>query len=248
MRLAATSAISAENDMAEINIPPKEREALKAIDTEVLRKLVGQSMDEKHSSSLRVLRLESCGLYVASSVSAFERALKEYGAAKAARKVADMEYRARRAGGDLVAAVQQMKHRVETEEKEGQFFYVEDQIMPPYRFSEHLAVRVSYRWRAAIGDQWEHGSITFTYSVDSRPDYSKAPPKRKPSASQLEQERQDALYGEWEQLTQSALQSVRDFFREGGNASAIPEKFRAVTDSYSRRLNNLSTQFWRVWS
>jgi hypothetical protein len=233
-----------ENDVGEINIPREERDALEAIDTDMLDKLIEQSLDERHSSPLRALRLESCGSHVASQLRAFEKALAEYGAAKATKKLAEKEFRARRAGSDLAHAVQQMKHRMETEEREGQLFYVDDQIMPPYRFSEHLTVRVSYRWRPTIEDKWESGSITFTHDVDLRPDYTMHLPIRKPSASKQEQDRQDKLYREWVHLMQLGLHSVREFFREGGNAVAIPETFQAKADSYSRGLNNFSARFW----
>jgi hypothetical protein len=38
---------------------------------------------------------------------------------------------------------------------------------------------------------------------------------------------------------------VRDYFRDGGDGAKIPETFQVTVDSYSRDLNNYSTQFWR---
>lgn len=237
-----------ENEMGEINISRDEQYSLKAIDADELDKLIEKCLDEKRPGFLRILRLENCGPYVASNLRAFERALGEYGIAKAAKKRAETENRARRAGSDLVEAVRQMKHRVETEEKEVLRFYVDDQIMPPYRFSEHLTVRVSYRWRPAIEDEWISARITFTHDVDSRPDYSKPLLKRKPSAGKQDQDRQDELYREWEHLMRLGVQSVREYFREGGNGAAIPQTFQAKTDSYTCGLNNFSAQFWLVRS
>jgi len=234
--------------VGEINIPREERETLKAVDIDVLGELIDRSLDERSTSSLHIFRLGSCGPFTASRLRAFEQALAEYGAAKAARKLADTESCARRAGSNLVHAVQQMRHRVETEEKEDQLFYVEDQIMPPHRFSEHLVVRASYRWRPTIEGEWKYGSIAFIYDVDSSPDYTMPQPKRKPSASKQEQDRQEKLHGEWEQLMRLGLNSVREFFREGGDAATIPETFKAIADSYSRGLNNSSTQFWPMRS
>lgn len=234
--------------MGEINIPREERETLKAIDTDVLNKLIDRSLDEGSTNSLRALKLGSCGPYTASRLRAFEKALAEYGAAKAPKKLAETESRARRAGSNLVHAVQQMKHRVETEEKEDQLFYVDDQIMPPHHFSEHLTVCVSYRWRQTVEGEWKHGSITFTHDVDLSPDYTQPQPRRKPSASKLAQDRQAKLYEVWEYLMQSGLYSVREFFRERGDAAAIPETFQAKADSYSRGLNNASTRFWSTRS
>lgn len=229
--------------MGEINISRGEQDALRAIDTDVLDRLIEQCLSEERPYALRVLRLEGCGLYVASRLREYEKALEEHCKAKSPKKRAETEYRVRRSGSDLVHAVQQMKHRVETEEKEGQLFYVEDQIMQPYRLSERITVRVSYRWRRAIEEEWVYGSITFSHDVDSRPDYTMPPPKRKPSAVKQEQDRQDRLYREWEHLTRLGLHSVREYFRGGGNGAAIPQTFQAKIDPYSRGLNNFSAQF-----
>lgn len=230
--------------MGEINIPREERVALKAIDDGVLGKRIQQCLDEKRANALRGLGLENCGPYVASNLRKYEMALAEYGAAKAAKKLSETEYRARRAGDGLARAFQQMKRRVETEETEDQFFYVEDHIIPPYQFSEHLTVLVSYRWRPRIEDEWVFGSITFTHDVDTRPDYAATPPKRKLSAAQQVRDHQDALYREWEHLMHLALYSVKEYFRDGGNAAAIPKTFQAKVDAYSRGLNNFSARFW----
>lgn len=85
--------------------------------------------------------------------------------------------------------------------------------MPPHRFSERLTLRVSYRWRRAIEDDWTYGNITLSHDVDSRPDYTMPIPNRKPGAAKQEQDRQDKLYYEWEHLMRLALHSVREYFR-----------------------------------
>ena len=230
--------------MGEINIPREERDALKAIDVDILDKRIEQCLDEKRFSALRGLGLESCGPYVASNLRKYETALAEYSTAKAAKKLGETKSRARRAGDDLARAVQQMKYRVGTEETEDQLFHVEDRIIPPYQFSEHLTVCVSYRWRPTTANEWVFGSITFTHDVDTQPDHTVPPSKRKPSAAQQARNRQDVLYREWEHLMRLALHSVKEYFRDGGNAAAIPKTFKAKADAYSRGLNNFSTRFW----
>jgi hypothetical protein len=234
--------------MGEINIPRAEQDALKAIDAEALDKLIEQCLREERPYDLRILRLDNCGLYVASRLRDFETALTAHSQAKAAKKRAETEHRARRAGNDLAYAVHEMKDRVETEEKEGQVFYVDDLIIPPSRFSERLTVRVSYNWRRAVEEKWVYGSITFVHDVDSRPDYTMPQPKRKPSAAQHERDRQDKLYDEWNHLMKLSLHSVREYFRGGGDGEATPQTFQAKTDSYTRGLNNFSAKFWLVQS
>lgn len=234
--------------MGEINVPREEQDALIAIDADMLDDLIEKCMDEKRIGPLRILRIESCGQYAASKLRAFESALAEYGMARAAKKHAETECRARRAGRDLAHAVQQMKHRVETEKQEGLFFYVDDQIMPPQNFSNRLTVRVSYRWRLTIEGQWVSNSITFSHEAVLEPDYTMPLRKRKPSAGKQEQHRQDELYQEWERLVRMGLHSVREYFRAGGNGATIPQTFEAKADPYTRRLNNFSGQFWLMQS
>lgn len=231
--------------MGEINIPRDQQNALKAIDTNDLDRLVDQAIREERSGDLHGLPLTSCGPYISTKLRYFEQALAKHRVAKASRKRAETENALRRAGSDLSFAVGAMKRRMETEQKEGELFYVDDQIMPPHRFGERLSVRVGYRWRRVVDDEWTFGSITFVHNVDLRPDHTIQVPKRKPSAAKQEQDRQTKLYQTWEHLMRGALYSVRDYFKEGGDGDKIPETFQATVDSYSRGLNNYSTQFWR---
>ncbi|MGD9894609.1 MAG: hypothetical protein AB7U18_25250, partial [Dehalococcoidia bacterium] len=191
------------------------------------------------------LPLGNCGAYIATKLHSFDRALAKHREAKAARKRAETGDALRRAGRDLSFAVGAMKQRMETEQKDAHLFIVDDQIMPPHRFSKHLSVRVSYRWRRTVDDDWTFGSITFVHDVDRRPDHTTPAPKRKPSAAKREQDLQNTLYQTWEHLMRGALYSVRDYFRDGGDGAKIPDTFQATVDSHSRGLNNYSTQFWR---
>jgi hypothetical protein len=235
-----------EQGMGEINIPRDQQNALQAIDTNELDRLVDLAIREERSGDLHRLPLTSCGPYISTKLHYFEQALAKHLLAKAPRKRAETESTLRRAGSDLSFAVGAMKRRMEIEQKEAQLFIVDDQIMPPHRFSKHLSVRVSYRWRRTVDDEWTFGSVTFVYDVDLRPDYMAPAPKRKPSAAKREEDLQNRLYQTWEHLTRGALYSVRDYFREGGDGDKIPDTFQATVDSHSRGLNNYSTQFWRL--
>ncbi len=231
--------------MVEINIPHDQQVAIAAINASDLDRLIEQAIQEERSGDLHRLALANCGSYIATKLHSFDRALAKHREAKAQRKRAETGDALRRAAHDLSFAVGAMKQRLETEQKEGQRFSVEDQIMPPHRFSKHLSVRVSYRWRRTVNDEWRFGSITFVHDVDLRPDYTAPAPKRKPSAAKQEQDLQTRLHQTWEHLVRGALYSVRDYFREGGDGDKIPDTFQATVDSHSRGLNNYSTQFWR---
>lgn len=231
--------------MGEINISRDEQDALTAIDTRELDRLIEKAIGDEQSGELHRLSLTRCGSYVSAKLHHFDQTLARHRLAKSARKREETGDALRRAGRDLSFAVDAMKRRMETEQAEGRLFQIDDQIIPPYRFSKHMSVRVSYRWRRTIEDEWQRGSITFVHDDDPRPDYTMPAPKRKPSAAKQEQDLQNRLYQTWEHLMRGALYSVRDYFRDGGEGATIPETFQATVDSYSRDLNNHSTQFWR---
>lgn len=231
--------------MGEINIPRDQQNALAAINTNELDRLIEQAVREEQLVDLHRVPLASCGTYIAERLHSFERALTEHRQAKAPRKRAETGNALRRAGSDLFFAVETMKRRMETEQKESQLFQIDDHIVPPHRFDRRLSVRVSYRWRRNIDDEWTFGSITFVHDVDLRPDYTIPVPKRKPSAAKQEEDRQTKLYQTWQHLMRGALYSVRDYFRDGGDGDKIPETFQATVDPHTRHLNNYSTQFWR---
>ncbi|MFC5373787.1 hypothetical protein ACFPIF_14555 [Brevundimonas faecalis] len=118
-------------------------------------------------------------------------------------------------------------------------------VSTPYRFTSRLDVRLSYRWRDSPDHSWTFGSITFQHEVDTRPDYTLPVPKRKPSRAKQEDELQEKLYRVWDHLRSSAMHSLREYLKSGRDRAAIPETFPVTTDSYTRGLNNYSTQFWR---
>ena len=229
--------------MDEIYIPHDQRAALTAIDDSDLNGLIEQAIQEERSGNLHSIRLASCGSYVASRLQHFDRALAKHREAKAPRKRAETENTLRRAGYDLIFAIQAMKQRMEIEQKEEQLFHVDGEIRP-YHFSQRLTARVSYRWRKTVDDEWTRGHIAFIHDVDLTPDYSRPPPKRKPSAAKQQEEVQRQLSEAWEHLMMGALYSVRDYFREGRDGGNIPETYKAMVDPHSRGLNNHSTRFW----
>lgn len=230
--------------MGAINIPRDQQAALAVIDATELDRLIDQAIRDERSGDLRRLPLANSDSYIARQLHYFEQALTRHREAKAPRKRTETESALRRAGRDLSFTVGAMKRRIETEQKEAELFFIDDDIIPPYHFSKHLSVRVSYRWRRTIDDEWKSSSIMFVHDVDFRPDYLTPVPKRKPSVAKQEQDRQNRLYLVWEHLMSGALYSVRDFFREGGDGDNIPDTFQATVDSHTRELNNYSTRFW----
>lgn len=231
--------------VVQINMTRDEKEAVNGIDRSQLQRLIDKCIYEEGTGGIHSLGLCRCGLYVASALRNFERVLTDYSKAKSFQKREDTRTRVLRAGSDLVHAVQIMKDRAEAEQRDGQFFYVEDQILPPVSLRDQLTVRVSYKWRRSVDESWTHSSITFSYTAISRPDYSQPAPTRKPSAAKMHQERETRLYGEWEHLRNLALCSVRDFFKSGGDGGSIPTAYSVQSDARSGRLNNYSADFWR---
>ena len=196
---------------------------------------------------LSSLPLYDCGEFVSSRLRYFEKALTEYRNSKSSKKRESTLFHARRAGSDIIFAFGQMKDRLETEEKEGELFYVNDPSFPPSFLTNGMRARVSFRWRGAETDQWTHGAIEFAHEVTPRLDLyalTQPKPKRKPSKMQLEEQRQDELRVEWEHLELLAHTSVRDYFKAGHDGAAIPKVFTAKV-GHDGRLNNFSADFWR---
>ncbi|MBY3123481.1 hypothetical protein [Rhizobium laguerreae] len=231
--------------MSGLNLLDIEKKALKAIDESELRKLIDQAVDDEQFGGLSRLPLSTCGTYVATQLAYFRKALEALREAKSAKNIENKRSYAVRAGSDLWFAVSSMKRRMETEEKEGELFHVDDHVDWPFRFSKMLEVRVSFRWRNTVDDEWTFGRIIFRHEMQPRPVYALARPKRKPSAWKQEEEQQNELSLAWESFIHAALYNVRDFFREVGDGSKIPETFQAVVDPHTRELNNFSLRFWR---
>lgn len=232
--------------MEEIYLSPTEQAAITAVDAEELDRLMDLAIRDERLDGLHRLALRNCGTYIASKFDSFGRTLLRHREAKSAKKRVETEYDVQRASQELSFAVRQMKDRARAEHEEKKLFSVDERSFPSFRLSSHLDVVVSYRWRRDVSDEWAFGSISFTYDVNLRPDYSSTPPKRKPSARKREEDVQARLYREWEHLRMLALCSVRDYFRSGGDGKEISKSFKVVVDSYTGGLNNFSAKFWEV--
>ncbi|MDP9123081.1 MAG: hypothetical protein M3N82_00505 [Pseudomonadota bacterium] len=229
--------------MGDLNVPHIEADALKAIDTRTLSDLVAQCIREEQISALRAIRLEDCGPYVASTLRSFEQALAAHLKAKAPKKRTETGYTIRKTGSDLEHAVSQMKDRIAAEEQEGLLFFVEDNVKPPFSFSEQLRVRVNYRWRENVDGEWNYGSSTFSHSYIPRPGYLERAPAKKASAAKRANDLQEVLYQQWEYLTSLSLQAIREHFRKGGTSATVPAAVQASTDPQTGSLNNFSVRF-----
>lgn len=231
--------------MGDLNLPRDEREALNSIDVAELDRLIQEAVLEVRSGELHATRLASCGIYVSRHLSRFDSAVEACRKAKASKKVSETRNDVRSAGSDLLRAVREMKDRVEREAKDGQLFHVDDQIMPPRHFGKRMEVRVSFRWKRSVEDDWTLGVIAFRHEVVDRPSYLMPTATRKPSAARLAEEEQDRLYRIWEQLKGGALQSVHEHLSTRGGGEDIPESYQATVDGHLGGLNNYSTQFSR---
>ncbi|MFZ6765027.1 hypothetical protein [Pseudoroseomonas sp. WGS1072] len=229
--------------MGEINIPRNHQVALKAVNNRELDRFIDQSIREEKSCIPHHV-LADCGPFVSACLRSFYEAIAEFNRSKSPRKRDEARGRALQAGSELYFAVGTMKQRVEDQEKEGQLFFVDDDIGRPSYFAKHLRVMVSYQWRSTVDEEWKRGCITFVHDVEARPDYTAPVPKRKPSAAKQEPELQYQLSLSWEQLTRLSLYAVREYLKSGRDRNKIPKVFQAKTDPHTRGLNNFSTQFW----
>lgn len=231
--------------MTFINLPNDQKRAISAVEDNALQDAIRKCLEEECVAPIRELRLFQCGPYVSSKLQDFEKQIIAYGNAKSYAKREEVRVGAVRAGSNLVYAVEQMKSRVETENEEGQLFWVDDQIMPPFHFGSRLTVRILFRWRQSSTEEWRHGHINYVYDYTPPFDYSQMQLKRKPSKAKSARDLQDRLYEEWARLKMQALQSVREFLRNGGDGAAIPQDATAKPSQYGGGLNNYSCNFWQ---
>jgi len=231
--------------MTYINLPIDQQAAISDVEETALQAAVDKCLDEERVGPIQGLTLSNCGPYVATNLHRFEQAIAEYSNANAHAKRERTRQDALHAGSDLIHAVQQMKGRLETERQEGELFFIDDQIRPPFHLSKRLSVRVPFRWRASQSAEWKHGQLTFLYDFSPKPSFTLLPPKRKPSAAMIATDLEDRLYAEWERLKMQALFSMREFFRKGGDGDAVPEIFAVKPSVHGGGLNNISCNFWQ---
>lgn len=229
--------------MGEINLSREVQDALAALDLTQIDRLIDKAVQYETATELYGA-LSRCGQFIGQKLHYFEKSLEAHRRAKAARKQEQTAYEVRKDASDLKWAVHAMRDRMETERTNGELFYVDDGIFRPWTFTSNLSVRVGYRWRNSVEDDWKHGAITFTHEVDTRPNLLLPQPRRKPSPAQQREALQETLAMHWEHLMRLSLWSVRDYFEARRDGAQIPATFTAVPDSYSRGLNNFSCDFW----
>lgn len=230
--------------MGIINLTEREKAALKSQDERALDRLLDLATRTEDLGPLYQLRLSECGPHVAGKLHYFEQAIRESANAKSDRKREETYQESRRAASALSFAVSGMKARMAEEERDGELFRIDDHLRPPHTLSENLHIRVNYQWRKLATDPWIYGSITYYHKAGQPPDYYPSTTKRKPSRAQVAREHQDDLAREWEHLETIALHSLREFFREGGDGTKVPDSFTAKVDHLGA-LNNFSAEFWR---
>ena len=232
--------------MSRLYLSEHEISAIKAIDTAAVRESVKLALYESRTSVLRELHLSAASESITHHLGRYERDLAAYAKAKAAPKRKETWSRAWSSGQDLIYAVGAMKERVEKQEAETQLQYIDDQMGPPYRFSDRVEVAVHYRWRTTPQAAWNSGTITFFHDVDMSRDYSVPQPARKPSRAKMEAQREATLFDRWDHLRMLALDAVREYLTTGGDGSLIPKIYEAKPDRSDRHLNNFSCDFWEA--
>lgn len=230
--------------MAVINLPKDQMDAIGAIEPKQLNRLIERAIETEDSGALGSC-LRACGSYISDQLRSFERALKTHREARSATKRDRTGRELRQAAYDLSYAVAAMQQRVDEERKDGELFYIEDRVLAPFRYSRRLSVTLGFRWRRNTSEVWQHGQITFTHAYEPPRDPSIFTRKPKLSAAKQEQELQKQLSHAWNDLMKHGLWSLREYFKQDGDGAKIPKFFTAIPDSYSRTLNNFSTDFWR---
>lgn len=218
--------------------------AIKAIDSSDLEHNVEQALDGAGVSALSGSGIRYAHPAITKRLGEFERDLERLGQAKSDAKRKETWRSAWNSGDHLKHIVSSLKQRVAEQEAEMQLLVIDDRIMLPLRFQQRVEVDVHFRWRATLDSAWSIGTICFFQDVDMRPDYLAPQPKRKPSATKQDAQRQETLNRHWESLRRLALHAVREYFTTGGDGLVIPKSFEAKPTPGDRFLNNFSCNFW----
>lgn len=218
--------------------------AIKAIDSRDLEYYIEQALDGARASLLSGSGIRYAHPAITRHLGKFERDLEKLAQAKSDARRKEMWRSAWDSGDDLKHIVSSLKQRVAEQEAETQLLVIDDQILPPPRFQQRVEVDVHFRWRATPASAWSIGAICFFQDVDMRPNYLAPQPKRKPSATKQDVQRQETLSKHWESLRMLALHAVRDYLMTGGDGRAIPKSFEAKPTQGDRFLNNFSCNFW----
>jgi hypothetical protein len=229
--------------MSVINLTGTEILAIKSIDELQLDKQIDLAVGEENLDVLPREVLLKAGDFIGTQLRSFQDALSRYKQAKSAQNRENKFSEVHRYGHRFLSAVRQMKDQVETEEKQRQLFYIDDNVYPPFRFTNDLTATVSYRWRQRVEDDWISGQTTFRHRVVRDNSYVLTKPKRKLSAARQAQLNENELVSTWEGMVSTILCTLRDYFAEGGDGNAIPENFLLKVDR-SGRLNTFSARFW----
>lgn len=229
--------------MTTINLPTDESAAIGALNARHVDALIRDAVQTGRSGTLPGL-LSGCGSLISRRLHYFEATLRDHLKAKAPRKREQTEGLMRKAGYDLSFAVSAMQTRVTLERAEAERFSVDDIVYPPFRFGPLLDVQIGYRWRSGPDASWSHGRIRFLQTVDAPAGVLPSLPRGSKGATQRERDREATFEQAWSDLVRSALYSVRDYFREGGDGGAVPETWKVTSDPRTGALNNRSTRFW----
>ncbi|MER9025946.1 hypothetical protein NKI01_25915 [Mesorhizobium sp. M0815] len=232
--------------MGLMNLSDREKQAIGAIDSGALHDLVDQAIRSEQLGKLSNLPLYNCGEYVATKLRYFDQALAAYRIAKSAKKREGILHSIRKAGSDLTFAFGQMKQRLEVEERESQLFFIYDPTIAPFRLTQDMQVRVSYKWRRTIEDEWTSGSIIFKHKVQPRFDYhtiAQPKSKRKPSAREACGGPRDRPATRMGAPRAAGSLVSGDYFRAGHDRGGIPGEFE-VRLGDGDHLNNFSADFW----
>ncbi|WP_395541061.1 hypothetical protein [Neotabrizicola sp. sgz301269] len=229
-----------------LNLTDSEKVGLASIDLCELHAQIDRAIRCERVGTWDKIDFHACGPYVMQHLRTFESRMTDYRNSKSVEKRKRTLYAVEKAGRDLSFAVSQMKDRMERETKEGEHFYVDDIHFPPGTLTENLMVRVAFKWRRSIDEDWSYGGITVRHRYTKLRVYDGIPrPQRKPSAWKIDEDRQSDLFAVWQHLYHLTQFALQEFFRNGGDGASIPNEFQAIS-GYDGQLNNHSADFWRM--
>ena len=149
--------------MGIINLTDQEIAAINGIHVDALKTTIDRAIETGNLTGTTSLVPYGCGPFLHQKLRTFESAVQQDQNARSARKCEQTHQYAITKGWDLSSAVFQMQGRAKDEISQREFFYVEDDILPPLNIHDQMSVLIPFRWRRTNTDEWCFASITFDF-------------------------------------------------------------------------------------
>ena len=218
--------------------------AVRNIDEDLISDIIDKAITYEDNSKLRDINLEDCGSFLNGKLMWLERAIQGLKEAKSPKKKKEKEDFARSIEREISYGIRSVKSQAEDLANDLERFEVDEPYFDPPILNNFLKVKVRFRWRKSIEEPFSEGSITFLHKYTDNPPVFRRSMSKRFRSSKKERDFQQDLSSCWERMQRCGIDSLKEFFRNGGEPKDVPEVFTMRVCDYTGSLNNHSAKFW----